>query len=85
MMADSLSPGIGWSINNICLYFSFHSDKITSAFPGSIDAAVNEYVSFVESCKDIEESECVQLKKYFSDMKVFWYSRLKGHLLRFVQ
>jgi hypothetical protein len=61
------------------------SDKITSAFPGSIDAAVNEYVSFVESCKDIEESECVQLKKYFSDMKVFWYSRLKGHLLSCLQ
>ena len=60
------------------------SEKIQSVFPGSAESAVREYVSLVESCEDIASSECVHLKKYCNDMKLYWYDCIKDHLVRFV-
>ena len=60
------------------------SEKIQSVFPGSAESAVREYVSLVESCEDVAASECVHLKKYYSDMKLHWYDCIKDHLVRFV-
>lgn len=61
--------------------FFFSTELEVSLLSANDEACIASYVILKETCRNFDDSSCINLKNYIQDTLCYWYNEIKNKLV----